>query len=86
MNASNPLASAYYEITFQMQRGVGPVSVWADSPLTKNTSVPLLVDPGWVGTDACYYIDFGYAYAPGEFWGLTEVYCVHHFQILFAFC
>ena len=59
MNASNPLAEVYKEITFQMQRGVGPVSIYTPTPLTKNTTIQMTIDPGWVGTDACYFIDFG---------------------------
>lgn len=59
MNASNPLAAAYYEITFQMQRGVGPVSIYTQIPLVMNTTIEMTVDPGWIGTDACYFIDFG---------------------------
>ena len=57
--ARNTLSEAEYEIRFQMQRGVGNVSHYTISPVTRNISMDMTIDPGWVGTDACYYVDFG---------------------------
>lgn len=57
--AKNELSEAEYAVTFQMQRGVGPASHYTISPLSRNRTFDLMVDPGWVGTDACYFIDFG---------------------------
>jgi len=65
--ASNPLSNATYEISVEMQRGVGPVSIYTHTPLPKNTTIAMTIDPGWVGTGACHYVDFGVNYYVGNY-------------------
>lgn len=59
LNASNPVSHVYREITFQLQRGVGPVCLYTHTPLSRNNTIDMMISPGWIGTDACYYVQFG---------------------------
>jgi hypothetical protein len=41
-----------------IQRGCFNISIFCDNPRAKNSTFIYQIDPGTVGTDACYMINF----------------------------